>query len=178
MMGDLALGQAPVVGELECLPFDRRQPRECVLHLPAAAAKLGGVLRAGVRRFGRARVPVEQSVTVLAADEVDGASMHEREDPASGRAALRVVHADSAPEVEKRVLDGVLGEIRVPDHAQGEPERGTAVAVREPRERFVVTLPHLLEQDFVSLFAHGGVLAGRGRSFVGRLLSVWGREPE
>ena len=75
---------------------------------------------------------------LLAADEVDGAAVHEREEPRARLRALGLVRAGGAPDLEERLLDGVLGECCVLEDLVREPVGDLAEAVVELAECVLV----------------------------------------
>ena len=86
-----------------------------------------GVARLVVQGLGAA--------TLLTSNEVDGAPVNEREDP---RARLGTIGAKSggrAPDPEERLLNGVLRQPVVPEHAECEAVGDAADAVVELGER-------------------------------------------
>src|SRR5438093_3576905 len=88
-VGELGLGETPVVRELECLALLLRQPAQRVLHdLPALAQRgfLVGRLACDLVRLGERLRPA----TLLAADQVDRAAMDEREQPRARLRELRI----------------------------------------------------------------------------------------
>ena len=121
-----------VVGELE---------RLSLLVAGAGAAPPGrGGARSGsstsssVAGARSARAVVVERVgapALLAADDVDGAPVDERQDPRARLRALGAERAGRAPDGQERLLHCVLGERRVAHDAQREPVRDAAVAVVE-----------------------------------------------
>ena len=75
---------------------------------------------------------------LLAADEIDGAAVHEREEPRARLRALGPVRAGAPPDLEERLLDGVLGERCVLEDLVREPVGDFAEAVVELAERVLV----------------------------------------
>ena len=76
--------------------------------------------------------------SLLAADEVDGAAVHEREEPRARLRALGPVRAGAPPDLEERLLDGVFGECCVLKDLVREPVGDLAEAVVELAERVLV----------------------------------------
>src|ERR1051325_3973586 len=135
---ELRLGQAAVVAELQLRARRGREPPQLLLD-DAALVDERGLFFA---RFGRRGLGccLERlaAADVLAADEVDGAAMDERQDPRPGGGALREEAVGGAPDREKGLLDGVLREGLVAEDPQGEAVRDAAEAVVELGQGFLV----------------------------------------
>jgi len=105
--------------------------RERLLDEPAAEAERRLVL--GGRRSGGLGRALERlaATDVLAANEVDGAAVDERQDPRARLGALGEEAVGVAPDAEEGLLNGVLGERLVAQDPQREPVGDTAEAVVE-----------------------------------------------
>ena len=86
---------------------------------------------------------------LLAADEVDRAAVHEREDPGAGLRPLRDEPPGRAPDREERLLHGILGERLVAEHAQREPVGDAVVPVVQLGERELLRSGHERHDRFV-----------------------------
>ena len=127
------------VGERQHLALRRRQlierdvdaaalePLAATVRGTSSAADGLGQLRGRVRGPG-----------LLAADEVDGLVVHERQEPRRGLRAGDVEPRGTAPDGEEPLLDGVLRQRRVADDPQGQSVGRSAVPVVQRRERAVV----------------------------------------
>ena len=113
---DRALGEVVVVGQLEHLPVRGAQRLERRAHVHAREQRLVAVVVGEVLgqlgRRGRA-APVR----------VDGRPAGEREDPRRGAPAGGVEARRRAPQAHERVLDDVLGELRVAQRLQRDAGR-------------------------------------------------------
>src|SRR5689334_15996990 len=148
-LGELALGEAAVVAELERLALLRRQLRERLLDEPALEAERRLVL--GRARVGRLRRALERlaAADVLAADEVDGAAVDEGQDPGARLGALGEEAVGVPPHAEEGLLHGILGEGRVAQDPQREPVRDATEAVVECGQGVLVGRGHEREQRLV-----------------------------
>ena len=104
---------------------------------------------------------------LLAPHEIDGAPVDEREDP---RARLRALCAEgrgAAPDLEERLLHGVLGVALVAQDAEREPVRDAGDAVVELRERVLVSSRDERDQGLVRemgvVLAHGEAIRRPGQ---------------
>ena len=97
--------------------------------------------------------------------------MDEREDPRRCLRALGRECRSGAPDRQERLLDGVLGEPVVAQHAERETERGTAHAVVERGERRLVAPRNESDQGFLGkvreLVAHRLHPTGPGQRYHG-----------
>src|SRR5262245_54888857 len=133
----LGLREAAVVRELERLALVLRQLAERGLDVRSLLAEVRLLGNARSRRLRRLFEALAAS-QVLAADEVDGAAMDEREDPGRRLGALAAVAVRRAPDREERILHGVLRERLVAEDAVGETVGNAAVAVVELGQPLVV----------------------------------------
>ena len=117
-----------------------RQLLQPGLNALALEAEPGGVLGGLARRqIDRCFVERVGSAAFLAAHEIDGPPMHEREDP---RARLRAFGAEAGgrtPDAEEGLLDGVLREPVVAQHPEREPVGDPADTVVQLGQRGLVT---------------------------------------
>ena len=60
---------------------------------------------------------VVRAVALVAADEIDGASVNEGQDPVPGRSSAAVEFLRTPPDREERLLNGVLGEFTLAKNA-------------------------------------------------------------
>ena len=76
----------------------------------------------------------------LAARDVDGAAVHEDAEPGAHGGASGVEARRGAPEVEERVLHGLVGERRIPQHLDGAMPAEARVAVVQLGQSRLVAL--------------------------------------
>ena len=113
------------------------QQLERGLHAVALEAEPRRLLRAAggagdlaIRLVQRVGAPA-----LLASDEVDGAAVHEREDPGARLRPVGRIRGRGAPDAEKALLDGVLGEPVVAHDAVGQTVGDATDAVVQLRQR-------------------------------------------
>ena len=97
------------------------------------------------------------AAALLPAHDVDGAPVHEREDPRARLRALDEEPVGGAPDGEERLLDGVLGERLVAEDAQREAVGLAGVAVVDLGERAIVGPGDKLEQSLVRQVGASGL---------------------
>ena len=115
-VGELGLREAAVVGELDRLALLVGQPLERLLHACALEAEPGLLVRRASRRLGLLLQRLRPA-RLLAADEIDGAAVHQRQDPRARLRALGDEARGRPPDGEEGLLHRVLCERRVPDNA-------------------------------------------------------------
>ena len=137
--GQLGLGVAAVVGELERLALHVRQLPESTLNPLPLEAEPGRILRRDAcRPRDTRRVERLGAPALLAAHEIDGTPVHERQDPGARLRPLGPEGRRRAPDAHERLLDGVLREAVVAQDAEGEPVGDPADALVELCQRRLV----------------------------------------
>ncbi len=136
----LGLGVAAVVRELDRLPLRVGQETKGGLHavtLEAQPCRLLGA--AGDRRAFAIRV-LERlgAAALLASHEIDGAAMHESQDPGARLCPVGRVGRGCAPEREEALLHGVFRQPVVAQDAVREAVRDAAYTVVELGQRRLV----------------------------------------
>ena len=126
-----------VVGELDRFALLGGEAAQGVLDDLAARARDDRFVGA---RVGALRLADDRrcAPSLLTANEIDGAPVHEREQPRARLRALGPVRAGGAPDLEERLLDGVLSECCVLEDLVREPVGDLAEAVVELAERVLV----------------------------------------
>jgi hypothetical protein len=173
LFGELRLREAAVVRELERLALLVGQLLQRPLHpfplqtQPCLFVGSAGLLRRLVRVVERVC-----AAPLLTTHEVDRAPVHEREDPRAGLAALGHEPRRGAPECEKRLLHGILGERFVAQHAQRQAVGGPGVAVVQLAERRLLRARREGDERFVrevrELAGHARGSSRRGGRFTSR----------
>ena len=148
----LGLREAAVVGELDRLALRVGQPRERLLHALALEAQPRRLVRFRLvarDRGGGALVERFGATALLAPDEIDGAPVHERQDPGARLGALRPERGGGAPDREESLLDGVLGQPLVAQDTQRETVGDASDAIVELGESRLVAPRDERDEGFV-----------------------------
>jgi hypothetical protein len=95
----------------------------------------------------------------VGAQAIDGAAARDRHHPRRDVAALRVELAGAPPDLDERLLDDVLGVVRVAQDAPGDRERAPAVLLEQLAERLDVARGDPGQQAPVALAVAPLVLA-------------------
>src|SRR5207244_6997921 len=119
-LGELRLGEAAVVRELERLALLIGKLPQRGLHALALVAQPDEILRRPFARTIACRLDRLCATAFLAPDEVDRAPVHDGQQPRGGLCALRHERVGPAPRAQKRLLYRVLGERIVSADAQSE----------------------------------------------------------
>ena len=140
MLGDLALGQSPPIGQVQGLALQRCQGGEGGAHASVVGPQfddLGDRVVVGLNLShcpGHAASPVG----LLATDPVHGAAVDDGHDPRSPGRQHWVVAGGFGPDLDERLLNGVLGQLLITQHAQGQAVRSRAEALIQGPERGAV----------------------------------------
>src|SRR2546422_1735243 len=134
--GDLHVGVATKVGELECLPLGIGEVAKTPLDLLALQVErnrlpdvghLGSL--PGIRQIDLA------ANSYAPAQTIDRAVANDRQQPVAQAAATRVEARGVAPDADKRVLDDILRGTALIEDAEGETEGQAAVPVVQRFDR-------------------------------------------
>ena len=143
---DLRLGVAAVIGELECLALNVWNQLEGILDGALLFPNSGHVFGGRTRQFWFRGDLLAANGTP---DEIDRASVHDHQQPASNPPPNRVKVFRRTPDGQERVLNRLLRKARIADNAEGKPECDTAEAVVELPERQFVARSDQAEERFV-----------------------------
>jgi hypothetical protein len=125
------------VGQLKRLPLLVGQPPQGLLHARALEPEPCLVLgQVGARLRGR--LEWLRAARLLAADDVDGTPVNDREDPGACLGPLRNEARGRPPDGEKGILDRVFGQCGIANYAQGETVGDVSEAIVELRKRAVI----------------------------------------
>ena len=148
LRGELRLREAAVVGELDRLALLGREPAKRVADDLGPRAGNDLLVRSRAGGLGQG-VDRDCSTALFASHEVDRATVHEGQQPRARLGALRPVGAGGAPDLEERLLDGVLGQGRVLEDLVCEPVCDLAEPVVELVESVLVSPGNRLDESFV-----------------------------
>ena len=149
--GQLDVGVPAEVRELDRAALRLRETLERGAHRLVLDVALGGLRGVVIRGALGGRLKGRRAEGRLAPEDVDGAVVDDRHQPAADVAALAPVARRPAPGRDVRVVDDVLRGLALAQDPVGERVGQAAVAVVEGRERTEIALGQRHDQDVVRL---------------------------
>src|SRR5215207_2773698 len=149
--GDLALGQAPEVGEGQDLPVLVRDAGESACQVPTVHIRL----RLRAARYGSQRVLSDRERSYPASPvQVHGAVAGDAVEPGRETRPFRLERFCSPPDAREGVLDELLGQLRVAEQPESRGVHRTRVAVVELQEGPLVASRYPADQGLIPCNVH------------------------
>src|SRR5918997_2989602 len=149
--GDLALGQAPEVGERQDLPVLVGDARERACQVPTVYARL----RLRTAGYGSQRVLPDGDRSYSAPSvEIHGAVAGDAVEPGREPRPFRLERFCPPPDAGEGVLDQLLGQLRVAEQPKSRGVHRTRVAVVELQEGPLVASRYPADQGLIPCNLH------------------------